>query len=91
MSQSNKVIMWVVIAVVVIGGFWWYSIQQMNAPENASQVQNKADAEAMAAAQDSSDTSINNDVSALDKQAADLSADSASIDQSLNDQPIPQN
>ena len=78
--------MWVAVAVIVIGGFWWYSVQQMNYPSQTAQNQNSVNS-----AQDSSDQALTSDITAVDKETLDLNTDSANIDQGLNDQQIPQN
>ena len=100
MPQSSKTI-WIVVAVAVVlvlGGVWWYgqSGSGYNAPVS-DQSQSGGDNQAAAPSgnpsaslQGSSDASIDGDLSTYDSQMKGLTSDSASVDQSLNDQPVAQ-
>ncbi len=93
MSQS-KVVLWVAVVLVLVGGFlWWSSSEQSQVPAggNMPAAQNGQNNGALAPAQNTSDASLNRDLSAVDNQMQGLSADTASADQGLNDQPITQN
>jgi len=100
MSKS-KVVLGVVVAVVVIGGLAWWSMGQQGGGSPAGISQNNpgaaapqpapAPAQQQVTAQSATNASMNQDLSSMDNQMKGLSSDSASVDQSMNDQPIPQN
>ena len=113
MSQTAKVVLWVVVAVVVIGAVWMLvagngssapangspsaSVSGNNAPSapgNGSVAAggNQAPSSVGSApsSQDTSDASLNQDLSNIGTQMNGLSSDSASVDAGLNDQPVAQ-
>ncbi len=96
---QSKVVLGVVVAVVLIGGLAWWSMNQQgvpvavtqNPPAAAPVPQPTPAAPAKVTAQSATDASLNQGLSSMDSQMKGLSSDSASVDQGLNDQPIPQN
>ena len=104
MSKTTQTILWVVIAVIVIGGVWWWvsmgtqnpsasSGTQSNAAQNGQPsvaTNNTTGGTSAISATDTSDATLNQDLATLDGEMNQLSSDSASIDQGLNDQQITQ-
>jgi hypothetical protein len=103
MTKNTKIIIWIVIAILVIGGIWWwnssmqntnqalnYQTQNTPAPANSGNNGNTTGNSGAISASDNSNASLNSDLSNMDTQMAGFSSDSASINQGLNDQPVPQ-
>ena len=99
MTQS-KTTLWIAIAVVLViifGGIWWYGQSGTNiptsntlAPQSGQSGAQNTQGQNAVSAQNNSDASLNQDLSSLDTQLNSLSADSQSVHQGLNDEPIPQ-
>lgn len=107
MPQS-KTIEWsvvAVIAVIILGGVWWYSSEsgpatspvtvQVTPPTNqgvskTSQVTPSNGSGGAVSASNNSDVTLNQDLSAVDSQISGLNSDITNVGQSLNDTPIPQ-
>ncbi len=86
MSSSSKAILWIVIVVVVAGGAWWYlGSRKTEAPSTQT---NSANTAAATLSQGSSNQNLAQDLTKIDAQMNGLSSDSASVSQSVNDQPI---
>ncbi len=87
MLTKKAIIVLFVIVVIVAGIFYWRnsknvapSIRESNAPVDLSAISKT----------DVSDVSLGKDMSAIDSQLNALDTDASSIDQGLNDQPMPQ-
>ena len=98
MSRSLKITLWVIVAIVVIGGIWWYVSWQQTAQAPAPTSSNTQQQGAVGGnvpgpaglSAGNSNTALTQDLSSLDAQLNGLASDSASVDQGLNDQPIQQ-
>ena len=92
MSTSVKIVIGIVAVVVVFGGIWFVIQSQIaKAPESTSTESVPiASVPSTPAVQDTSDTALNDAVTNLDIQINALAADSAQVDQGLNDQAISQ-
>ena len=94
--------MWIVVIVIVVGGgIWWWMASQNNAPTAAPAASNNVGAMGTSGAtatgaqpasypQGDSDQAINQDMTSVDAQLSGLTSDSASVTQSMNDQPVQQ-
>ncbi len=90
MSKSSKFIVWIVIAaIVVVGIILIINSNQSNQPAGTS-AGISGNVSGQTSPTDTSDAALNQDLSSLDNQLNGLSSDSASINQSLNDQPVTQ-
>lgn len=102
MSKTGKILLGVVIALVVIGGVWWWMDMQSGVPaamapgtgtSGTSTAVNSPAASSSASSsypQGDSDQSIQQDMTSLNAQMNGLSSDNASVTQSMNDQPVQQ-
>ncbi len=106
MSSTGKITLWVVIIlVVVVGGVWWWVASRgagagngLGAPSastGAAAVANPSSASSTAAAssslpQGNSNQAINQEMTDINAQMNGLSSDTASVSQSMNDQPVQQ-
>ena len=97
MSKTYIIVIIIVVIVVVAGGAWWYisssqkpvsvAPTQQNVATNSSQNGTQATGSVSSAnPQDTSDASINSDLSAIDTQMTGLNTDSNNVNQSLNNQ-----
>jgi hypothetical protein len=92
MSKASQATLWVVLAVLVIGGIWWWSMSN-NGSYSPSSTYNPgatSTSQSNGAPSDNSDQAINQDMTNANAQINGFSSDSASIDQGLNDQPVQQ-
>ncbi len=86
MPKSTKIVLTVVIIIVVAGILWYVGVgkKAANAPgPNATSGLSTSDS-------DTSDAALQKDLTTVDAQMNGLSKDSASVDSSLNDKPVPQ-
>ncbi len=99
MSKQAQIVLWVVVAILVVGGFvWWAGSQAPSgspAAETSNGTQTTPTANQKSAANSlvsngTSDTALNGDLANIDGQMNSFNSDSASIDQGLNDQPVQQ-
>ena len=103
MSSTGKITLWVVIIlVVVVGGVWWWVASQgagtnggVAPSTGTAAVVNPSSASSTASAssslpQGNSNQAINQEMTNINAQMNGLSSDTASVNQSLNDQPVPQ-
>jgi len=101
MSKTGKIILWIVVALIVIGGIWWLIASQNGTPStsnsytnapttNTSSTTGTSTASSTSYPQGNSDQSINQDMTSLNVQMNGLSSDNASVTQSMNDQPVQQ-
>jgi hypothetical protein len=96
MSSTEKTLLWVGAALIVVGGVWWLVAgKNPQAPAyNSAMATTTTPAEttgsAATAPSDTSDGAINSDISAMGTQMDGLSTDSAQVDASMSDKPITQ-
>jgi hypothetical protein len=103
MSTNTKIVTWVIVAVVVIGGgvLWWMHTNQTSmAPTATTTAPTPTQAQTTPQTQtppsngismtDNSDAALQTDLSNIDSQMNGFSSDNASINQGLNDQPVAQ-
>lgn len=93
MSGTVKIIIWIVVAVVVLGGlYYWYTGSQSASPVTSSSenVSQESGPPTLPSGSDTSDSALEQDLSGLDTQMAAMSADTASIDSGLSDKQVPQ-
>jgi cytoskeletal protein RodZ len=106
MSTTAKIVLVVVVAVVVIGGgIWWWAASQANtnvgynSPATSTSMANEGTvannsttttSSSQATSQDDSDQAIQQDMTSVNTQTNGFSSDSASMNQSMNDQPVSQ-
>ena len=93
MSSTEKTLLWVGAAVIVVGGAWWLIAGKSPAPSAYAPTTSTTPSgqnSGLNSASDTSDAAINADLSATDNQMTGLSSDSAAINSSLADQPIAQ-
>lgn len=90
MSKSSQVFLSVVIAIILIGGgIWWWNASQMSGTETGTATSPNGGSDTLSAGANS-DAYLNSDLTNMDTQINGLASDSANINQSMNDQPIPQ-
>src|SRR4051812_3612695 len=92
-NRGNAVLIAIIIIVIVVAGVWYYVAKHgtgkaLETP--ATVTQNANPQTPTKAAPDTSDASIEADLGAADKSVTALTADTQSIDQSMNDKPISQ-
>ena len=87
MTKSSKIIIWAIVILVIVAGIWWYFSRPSASPTQPIQT---GSAGGTVTAGNNSNAALDQDLSTIDSQLNSLSADSASIDQGLNDQPITQ-
>ena len=86
MSSSLKAIVWIVIVVIVAGGVWWYlGSHKTEAPNTQT---GNANTPAATLSQGNTNQNLAQDLTSIDAQMNGLASDSASVSQSMNDQPI---
>lgn len=87
MSKSVQITIWVIVAIIVIGGIWLWLSGNNNEANPAAQSNT---ANNQTATVSDNNTSLDQDLANLDVQLNGLASDSASINDGLNDQPIAQ-
>jgi len=89
-----KTIVWIIVAVVVIGGgVWWWTAAHPAANSNGQALGTAEQSSAASATplpQGDSDQAITQEMTDINAQMNGLGSDTASVDQSMNDQPVPQ-
>lgn len=97
MQSTGKIILWVVVAIIVLGGLYYWYMQShqtaMPASDSVSAASSDTSAEngpALASGSDTSDVALQSDLSGMDGQMSAMDSDTASIDQGLNDKPVSQ-
>lgn len=98
MSKTVKIVLWVIILIIVVVVVWL--VMAGNSTNNAvpagqaSPVAVPPSTSTSGVLQtsptDTSNASLNQDLGSIDAQLNGLASDSASVDQGLNDQPVPQ-
>jgi hypothetical protein len=103
MSTFWKIGIPVLVVIIILGAGIWYS--QSGGPNTVSDYSNQpaqtlqqapdnsqsAQPNDGISATDTSDASLDSDMNTIDGQMTNFNSDSASADQSLNDQPVSQN
>ena len=96
--MSTKAIVWIIIILLVILGVWYFWSAQ-NSPLPASEQTSGISQTTSGESQGSSEQNISSgdsnadltaDLNAIDSQTNAANSDSASVDQSFNDQPVQQ-
>src|SRR6185312_9879454 len=99
MSTNAKIVLGIVIAVIVIGAgvWWWIAIRStspmptaVNVQNNPTLPENATTSVPTTTTQDDSDQAIGQDMASMNAQMNGFNSDSASMDQSFNDQPVQQ-
>lgn len=96
MSKTSKIVIWVVLAIIVVTAIVLFSATRNTAAPGeqgyyAPTSQNApAPGSLSTAPTNTSDAALNQDLANIDAGMNSISSDSASIDQGLNDQPVPQ-
>lgn len=96
MTGALKTVLWVLVAVVVIGGiYYWYQNGRQPLPTEEAPVQTATTTESMGiptlpSGTDTSDAALEQDLASIGAEVTAMDADATSIDQSLNDKPISQ-
>ena len=94
MSSKAKLAITIIVIVVALGGvYWWLTSQQgalapSTAPGGASTSQNGAAQPQLTSGNSNAD--LNQDLATIDAQMNGVSSDSASMNNSFNDQPVTQ-
>jgi len=102
MLKTVQIILWIIVVAIIVGGIWWWMAPQSNVamapssanntnmPANVTSTVNSSNTASTSYPQGDSNQSINQDLTSVNSQLNGLSTDSASVTQSLNDQPIQQ-
>src|SRR5947209_1494293 len=96
MSKGGKITLGIILAILVVGVVMWWagfmggSNGSYPAPVASTGSQSSATQTNVAGSSGSGNQSISQEMASVDTQLSGLSSDSASIDQGLNDQPVPQ-
>ena len=101
MSSLGKwIVSIVIITIIGLGGYWWFTMSKQNLDETVSVAEETATTTPVVELPkpgmltslntDNSDNTIDEDTVIIDSQIKSLNADSLSIDSSLNDKPVTQ-
>ncbi len=93
MSGTVKLILWIIIAIAVLGGlYYWYTGIQSGPPTTTPSAQDQQEnaAPALASGSATFDTALEQDLSGLDTQMSAMDSDTAAIDSGLTDKQVPQ-
>ncbi len=98
MSTGAKTVVWIIVAIVVIGGLiWWFGKPAPSAPtaatgtpQNQAQSPTANSGNPAVSATDNSNAAIDSNLSNIDTQMKGFASDNASVNQGMNDQPVAQ-
>ncbi|MDE2213231.1 MAG: hypothetical protein KGJ34_01735 [Patescibacteria group bacterium] len=98
MSSTGKWVTGIIIVIIIVGLGWWLyaSREGMNSGASGEPYQNNASTSPSNAGtlptsqSNTSDAALNQDTAAIDAQMQGVNSDSANVNQSMNDQPVPQ-
>ena len=105
MTTTAKTILWIIVAIVVIGAIWWWvsMSQTATAPTTGQANQPAANIPTTninstasstttpgVSATDSSNAALQTDLSNIDTQMNGFSSDNTNVNNGLNDQPVQQ-
>ena len=96
MSNTGKTILWIVVILVVVGGgiWWWMASHGMGSINGAGTspvtVNNANPSASSSLPQGDSNQAISQEMTDINAQMNGLSSDTASVNQSMNDQPVQQ-
>ena len=94
MSKTGKIITWLVVAVVVVGGGIWLWMSGQNNGAYSPSYQAPATTTSQTSNNNqntsASNADLNSNLAQIDGQMSAMSSDSASINQGINDQPVQQ-
>ncbi len=80
MSQTSKIVLAIaVVAVVLLGGFYYWNVMRSSAPAPEN-----PEVTTLPTGSDSSDTAIDEDLASIDAQLDAVSDDNASANDSVN-------
>lgn len=99
--MSTKVIVWIIVVILVVLGLWYWWDQSQSQTPSTAQTSAVIQASSTSAAgtlqsgssaisSGSSNADLNTDLNTIDTQTSGANSDSASVDQSFNDQPVQQ-
>lgn len=92
MQSVGKIILWIVIAILVLGGiYYWYTKGGAQTPSTSTPTASQSDSNTTGAVTlpsgaDTSDAALSQDLNAIDGQSAVMASDSSAIDAGMNDQ-----
>jgi hypothetical protein len=89
MSNTAKITVTIVVILVVLGGIYWWLMGQYGAPAPSGTSVNQPGA-ASQLTSGNTNTDLNQDLATIDSQMNGFTSDSASMNQSLSDQPVSQ-
>jgi hypothetical protein len=88
---TGKIVSWVVVALVVLGGLYYYFVMRHPAPTLQPETgQNGATQPALASGSDTSDAGLQQDLAGMDTQMSAMNSDTADIDSSMGDSEVTQ-
>jgi len=93
MQSIGKIILWIVIALLVLGGiYYWYSKGATQTPstttaDQTTSANSTTGVVTLPSGSDTSDAALTQDFTAVDSQSSGMAADSAAIDAGMNDKP----
>ena len=103
MTTTGKVLVGIVVVLILAGGaYYWYSsthsavnptLQTATSTDSMQGMQTQGSTESasvLPSGSGTSDASLNQDTAAIDSQMTGLDSDNASVNSSVNDQPISQ-
>ncbi len=95
--SGGKIVLWVVIAAVILGGlYYWFTMRgnPASAPAatntTATTTPQVAQGPTLPSGSDTSDAAIQQDLSSTDGDTNAFASDNASIDSGMNDKEVPQ-
>ncbi len=92
MSSTAKITVTIVVILLVLGGVYWWLLgqQRATAPTIPAGGTSAAPTGAAALTNGNTNADLSQDLATIDAQANGFATDSASMDRSLNDQPVTQ-
>jgi predicted negative regulator of RcsB-dependent stress response len=93
--MSTKAIVWIIVILLIILGVWYFwsshnSPQTAPATSSTAQTSSQTTGSPQTLSSGESNADLNADLNAIDTQTNSANSDSASVDQSFNDQPVQQ-
>jgi hypothetical protein len=99
--STKAIVAWIVVVIVVVFAAWFlWNLSQGQSPApttqpsatqtSSGQVSGTQTAQPVVAASGASNANLNSDLNTIDSQTNAANSDSASVDQSFNDQPVQQ-
>lgn len=99
--STKAIIAWVLVIIIVAAGVWYFWSQSQNSTLQTSPASQTLPASSTTTSQNSipqnqqlasgdSNADLDADLNTIDSQTSDANTDSASVNQSFNDQPVQQ-